>query len=68
MAILSIECGSISLCEFRIYLEDTGDQTDVRLPTRAVLYVGARRIIFEAVDNSLPDSTTAYDRVDDRVF
>ena len=67
MSILSIERGSQLLVEFRIYVEQDGEQSDVRLATRAVLYVLDRAVTVRLVDN-LPSSTTAYDRVDDRTF
>lgn len=53
---------------FRIYVECAAESSDVRPVGRGALYAPDRLLGPVPVDSALPGFTTAYERVDDRIF
>lgn len=65
--VASIDPSGFILVEFRIYIEQAEESKDVRPGERVVLYARGNGSYRLPVDK-LPDSTTAYDRCDDREY
>jgi hypothetical protein len=65
---LSIEPMNILVGNRRVYVTATASESDVRPAEMGEVYVIEVTVIRVPVDNQPGDSTTAYDRVDDRSF
>lgn len=63
-----IEIDNLIGSEFRIYVEQTAESSDVRPVGRRHYYVRELWRHVRLVDNSSEEQSTANDRVDDRVF